>query len=79
MVEKINENQSGGISIGGSIGSVGGDLIGRDKIGVNFSAAELSRALRPVSELVGVASAEGHVEAEAKLAALIHGSEYSPV
>jgi hypothetical protein len=31
MDEKDNEGQSGGVNISGTVGSVGGDIVGRDK------------------------------------------------
>ena len=32
MGKKKGQGQSGGINIGGTVGSVGGDIVGRDKI-----------------------------------------------
>ena len=70
MREKVGEGQSGGVNIGGSVGSVGGDIVGRDKITGAPSIAALDSALRPLSEAIGAAPAEVRAEAEAKLAAL---------
>jgi hypothetical protein len=61
MGERMSEGQSGGVNIGGSVGSVGGSIVGGDMI---------TGALRPLSEAVGTAPAEVRPEAEAKLAAL---------
>ncbi len=64
------EGQSGGVSISGKIGSVGGDIVGRDKIVAAPSHAALDGAFRPVAEAIGAAAPEVRAEAEAKLAAL---------
>ena len=64
------EGQSGGVNIGGSVGSVGGDIVGRDKIVSTPSAAALNDALRLLIEKVGAAPAEVRPQAEAKLTAL---------
>ena len=32
MTEKTGQGQSGGVNISGSVGSVGGDIVGRDKV-----------------------------------------------
>lgn len=69
MSEGIPQNQSGGVNISGSVGSVGGDIVGRDKIGAP-SAAALDDALRPVLEVIRAAAPQVKPEAEAKLAAL---------
>jgi hypothetical protein len=70
MSEKSGQGQSGGVNIQGSVGSVGGDIVGRDKIVGAPSAAELDGALRPLIEAIGAAPAEKRTEAEAKLTAL---------
>jgi hypothetical protein len=70
MSEKTGTDQSGGVNIGGTVGSVGGDIVGRDKISSIPSAAALDGALRPLIEAVGTAPVEKRAEAEAKLAAL---------
>ena len=70
MGEKTSEGQSGGVNIGGNVGSVGGDIVGRDKIVGVPSAAALESALRPLIEAIGAAPADKRAEAEAKLAAL---------
>jgi len=70
MGENTGEGQSGGINIGGSVGSVGGDIVGRDKITGAPSVAALESALRPLSEAIGAAPIEARIEAEAKLASL---------
>jgi hypothetical protein len=69
MSEKTGQGQSGGVNISGTVGSVGGSIVGRDQIGVPSPAA-LDGALRPVTEAIGTAPAEVRAEAEAKLAAL---------
>jgi hypothetical protein len=69
MSGKAGNYQSGGINITGSVGSVGGDIVGRDKI-TGVSSAELDDALRPLSKAIETAPAEARDEAEKKLAAL---------
>ena len=70
MGEKTGEGQSGGVNISGSVGSVGGDMVGRDKIAGMPSAAALDDALRPLIEAIRGAPAEKRADAEAKLSAL---------
>lgn len=70
MSEETGEGQSGGVNIGGTIGSVAGDIVGHDKIVGVPSAAALDGALRPLAEAMTAASTEVRPEAEAKLAAL---------
>jgi hypothetical protein len=70
MSEKTPQGQSGGVNISGSVGTVGGDIVGRDKaIGVPTAAA-LDDALRPVLEAIRAAPPQVQPEAEAKLTAL---------
>jgi hypothetical protein len=64
------EGQSGGVNISGTVGSVAGDIVGRDKIVGAPSAAALEAALKPLREVIGAAPAEKRTEAEAKVAAL---------
>lgn len=70
MGEKPGEGQSGGVNISGTVGSVGGDIVGRDKFTGIPTAAELDRALRPLSEAIKAAPAATRSEADARLAAL---------
>ena len=70
MGEKTGDSQSGGVNIGGSVGYVGGDIVGRDKITGVHTVAELDGALRPLSNAIEAAPAEARTEADAKLAAL---------
>jgi hypothetical protein len=70
MGEKADEGRSGGVNISGSVGSVGGDIVGRDKIVGAPSAAELDGALRALAEAIAAAPAGKRVEAEAKLTEL---------
>ena len=65
-----SQGQSGGVNISGSVGSVGGDIVGRDKITGALSKAEIDDALRPLAEAIGSAPAERRAEAEEKLASL---------
>lgn len=68
MGEKSGEGQSGGVNISGTIGSVGGSIVGGDMTVV--SAGALEAALRPLSASVEAAPAENRAEAAAQLAAL---------
>jgi hypothetical protein len=58
------------VNISGSVGSVGGDIVGRDKIVGVPSAAALDDTLRLVLEAIRAAPPQAQPEAEAKLAAL---------
>jgi hypothetical protein len=68
--ERASQGQSGGVNITGTIGSVGGDIVGRDKITGAISEAVLDNALRPLSDAIATAPTETRTEAEAVLAAL---------
>ena len=70
MPDKTDSGQSGGVNISGSVGSVGGDIVGRDKITGAPSAAALDEALGPLSKAVEAAPAEVRAEADAKVKAL---------
>jgi hypothetical protein len=70
MNERTGAGQSGGVNVSGTIGSVGGDIVGRDKIVGVPSAAALDETLRPVKEAIKAAPPEVQQEAEAKLAEL---------
>jgi hypothetical protein len=70
MSEKTGEGQSGGVNIAGSVGSVGGDIVGGDKIVGAPSSVALEGALRPLIEAIGAAPTEKRAEADEKLAAL---------
>ena len=72
MNEKMGESQRGGVNISGSIGSVGGDIVGRDKITGMPSMSQLDSALRPLIGAIEAAPAENQAKAEAKLSALKH-------
>ena len=70
MDEQKDPGQSGGVTISGTVGSVVGDIVGRDKITGSVSRVELDSALRPLAEAIGAAPAVTRPEAEAKLEAL---------
>jgi hypothetical protein len=55
MAEKTGEGQSGGVNIGGTVCSVGGDIVGRDKIVGAPSLAALDSVLRPLIEAIAAA------------------------
>ncbi len=52
MPEKPGEGQSGGVIISGSVGSVGGDIVGRNKILSVPTPAELDAVLHTVSKAI---------------------------
>jgi hypothetical protein len=64
---------SGGVSITGSVGTVRGDIVGRDKI-INTvdqtSQGDLDNAFRPLIEAIKAAPPDKRTEADAKLTAL---------
>jgi hypothetical protein len=70
MGEKTGEGQSGGVNIAGKVGSIGGDIVGHDKITGAPSAAALEGVLCPLIEAVGAAPVDVRSEAEAKLGIL---------
>jgi len=60
----------GGVSISGTVGSVGGDIVGGDKIVGTASAAAIAEAFAPLRQALAAAPAAARPEAEAKLAEL---------
>jgi hypothetical protein len=70
MGEKKGEGQSGGVNIRGTVGSVGGDIVGRDKIVGAPPSADLDEAFRPLIEAIMAAPTEKRADAEVKLTAL---------
>jgi hypothetical protein len=68
--ELHREGQSGGVNISGTIGSVGGDIVGRDKVVGSPSAAALDAALQPLIEALRAAPAGKRADAEQKLVGL---------
>lgn len=71
MDERAGQGQSGGVSISGTVGSVGGDIFGGNKnVGGAPLAAALDEALRPVIEAIRAAPPAAQPDAEAKVAAL---------
>jgi hypothetical protein len=70
MNQKTGEGQSGGVNIRGTVGSVGGDIVGRDKITGAPSKTDLDGALRELAAAISTAAPEKRVEAEQKLEAL---------
>jgi hypothetical protein len=67
---RTTEGQSGGVNITGKIGSVRGDIVGRDKITGAPSAADLEIATRDIAQAVSAAPPERRAEAEKKLTTL---------
>ncbi|MGI4792579.1 MAG: hypothetical protein ACRYG8_00555 [Janthinobacterium lividum] len=71
MSERAGQGQSGGISISGTVGTVGGDMVGGNKVvGAVSSAAALDEALRPIMEAIRAAPSAAQPEAETKANAL---------
>lgn len=62
------QGQSGGVNISGIVGSVGGDIVGGDKITAGLSGEALAAAFRPLLEAVAAAPPGAKAEAEAKVA-----------
>jgi hypothetical protein len=66
--EKSGARQSGGVNISGGSLTVGGDIVGRDKIvGTEISKVQLDQILRPVEEAVRAAPPENQPLAKQKL------------
>lgn len=67
---------SGGVHISGSIGSIGGDIVGGDKITTTTTItnaggpSEIDTALRPLTEAINRLAPEKRAEAEAKVSEL---------
>ncbi len=70
MSSEAGGGQSGGVNISGQVGSVAGDIVGRDKITNAQTIAALDSALRPLTDAINSAHPEKRDEAAAKLAAL---------
>ncbi len=70
MSGQTGKGQSGGVNISGTVGSVGGDIVGRDKVTGAPSPAALEEALRPLKEAIEATPVERRPQAEAKVAAL---------
>lgn len=73
MGDRASEGQSGGVNIAGSVGSVGGNIVGRDMTSSSVNAAPSAAfedALRPLVDAVRAAPEDKRVQAEAKLAEL---------
>jgi len=69
--EKKARGQSGGVNISGGSVTVGGDIVGRDKIvGTEISKAQLDQVFRPLTEAVRAARHEKQQEAAQKVEAL---------
>lgn len=66
--EEKARNQSGGVNISGGHVTVGGDIIGRDKI--VFSHAQIDEIFRPLTEAVRAAPLEKQQEAAQKVEVL---------
>lgn len=64
-----NQDQSGGVNIAGSSVSVGGDIVGRDKV-TGISPAQLEQVFLPLVSAVRAAPAEKQSEAMQKVEAL---------
>ena len=70
MSERNPQGQSGGVNISGSVGSVGGDIVGGNKTVGAASAALLDETLRPVVDAIREVPHQAQSEAEAKLVVL---------
>ena len=66
--EKSGVGQDGGVNISGGTVTVGGDVVGRDKIvGTEISRAQLDQVLRPVEEVIRTVPPANQPEAMQKL------------
>jgi hypothetical protein len=66
--EKSGARQSSGVNISGGAVTVGGDIVGRDKVvGTEISRGQLDQILHPVEEAVRKAPPEKQLEAMQKL------------
>ncbi len=66
--DKSTTGQSGGVNISGGSVTVGGDIVGRDKIvGTQISQVQLDQAFRPLDEAVRAAVPEKRADAMQKL------------
>ena len=65
----MSDGQSGGVTISGIVGSIGGDVVGGDKTTL-ISQAALDDAFRPLGVAIAATPAAARAEAETKLAAL---------
>jgi hypothetical protein len=66
--KKRGTSQSGGVNISGGTVSVGGDIVGRDKVvGTEISKVQLDQILRPVEEAVRAAAPANQTDAMQKL------------
>lgn len=61
------QGQSGGVNISGIVGSVGGDIVGGDKITAGAGAEALAAAFRPLLDAIAAAPPAAKAEAEAKV------------
>jgi hypothetical protein len=69
--DKRTEGQSGGVNISGGNVTVGGDVVGRDKIvGTEISQAQLDQIFHPVMDAIRTAPPEKRSEAVQQLEAL---------
>jgi hypothetical protein len=74
-ISEMNTVQSGGVSISGVVGSVGGDIVGLDKVTTTVShklstVTVVNSALQPIADLVEEVPAEAKSKAGPKLTAL---------
>ncbi len=68
MSDEKNSGQSGGINISGGSITVGGDMVGRDKIvGTEVSKVQLDQLLHPIEQAIKAAPPENQLAAMQKL------------
>jgi hypothetical protein len=66
--EKSSTGQSGGVNVSGGSVTVGGDVVGRDKIvGTQISQVQLDQAFRPLEEAARSAAPEKQADAMQKV------------
>ena len=66
--DKSTSGQSGGVNFGSGNVTIGGDVVGRDKIvGTQISQVQLDQAFRPLEEAARAASPERQADAMQKV------------
>lgn len=64
------QSRRGGVNISGTVGSIGGDLVGGDKSVTIHQSNDFDQAFNAVSAAIAAAPAAVRTEAEAKLSSL---------
>ena len=65
----IDNKRAGGVTISGQVGTIHGDIVGRDKVAF-LTTADFESALSPIANYIDSVPAPQRLEAEARLSAL---------